>query len=275
MRPHAPALVLVTLIVSGQVGCARTSEERQLDSMRADIERIQQERDRTDLPALAPDAVRPEASAAAAPASAPMAVPATEVVRVGTNDEAVADDYADPDDTTPRPIIRVSGAGAGLRGRESRQGEAPADAPASDESPSMQLDPDAKRAYDAALSFVNAKQYGRGLESLTAFLVKWPDHPYADHAMYWRGECYFAQGDYARAAEEFQGVLSRFPEGAKAPDALLKLGVCNQKLGRFAQAKECFERLAQDYPQAEAVRHIPPIPTPAGAPSGPASEDHR
>ncbi len=241
--------------------------------MRVDIERIQQERDGTDLPALGPDAVRPEASAAGAPVPVPVALPAAGVVRVGTDDEAIPDDYADPNDTTPRPIIRVLGPGSGSRGRWGRQGDDVAGEAASDEATSMQPDPDAKRAYDAAVSLVNAKQYVRGLESLSAFLVKWPDDPNADGAMYWRGECYAAQGDYPRAAEQFQGVLSRFPQGAKAPDALLKLGVCNQKLGRLAQAKECFDRLAQDYPEAEAARHIPPIP--ASPASGTASEDHR
>jgi len=104
--------------------------------------------------------------------------------------------------------------------------------------------------------------------------VKWPDHPYADRATFWRGECYFAQGDYARAAEELTGLLARFPASPKAPDALLKLGISQQKLGRLADAKECFDRLAQSYPQAEAARHIPPITVPASSPSGPA-EDYR
>ena len=118
-------------------------------------------------------------------------------------------------------------------------------------------DPEAKRAYDAALALVNAHQFGPGLEALAAFLVKWPDHPYVDHAMYWRGECYFAQADYAHASEQFEGVLARFPAGMKAPDALLKLGMCHQKLGHAAQARACFDRLVQDYPQSDAARHAP------------------
>jgi tol-pal system protein YbgF len=105
--------------------------------------------------------------------------------------------------------------------------------------------------------------------------VKWPDHPYADNAMYWRGECYFAKGDYLHAAEQFEGVVTRFPAGNKAPDALLKLGITQQKLGNPLKAKEYFDRLAQTYPQSAAARHIPPVTIQAATPSGPASEDHR
>jgi tol-pal system protein YbgF len=127
----------------------------------------------------------------------------------------------------------------------------------------MVLDPEAKRAYDAALSLVNARQYGPALAALAAFLVKWPDHPYVDHAMYWRGECYFAQGDYTAALEQFDGVIARFPAGSKAPDALLKLGICHQKLGRAAQAKASFDRLLQEYPQSDAARRAPHSASPA------------
>ena len=72
--------------------------------------------------------------------------------------------------------------------------------------------------------------------------MKWPDHPYAENALFWRGECYFAKGDYLRASEQFEGVATRFPAGNKAPDALLQLGVCRQKLGDPTAAKEAFDR---------------------------------
>jgi tol-pal system protein YbgF len=121
---------------------------------------------------------------------------------------------------------------------------------------------------------VNAHQYDRALDALAAFLVRWPDHPYADNAMYWRGECYFAKGDYRRAADQFEGSVARFPAGAKAPDALLKLGMSEQKLGDPARAKESFDRLTQLFPQSEAARRIPPVTVPATT-RGPAPEDTR
>jgi tol-pal system protein YbgF len=119
------------------------------------------------------------------------------------------------------------------------------------------LDEDAKHAYDAALALVNAKRYPEALEALSGFLVHWPDHPNADNAMYWRGECYFAQGDYSNATNEFEGLVARFPLGNKAPDALLKLGLSAQKMGDPALARQRFDRLRREFPRSEAARRIP------------------
>jgi tol-pal system protein YbgF len=123
--------------------------------------------------------------------------------------------------------------------------------------PSSALNPEAGRAYDAALGLVNSHQYDRALDAFAAFLVRFPDHPNADNAMYWRGESYYAKGEYARAAEELEGAILRFPLGNKVPDCLLKLGICQQKLGSQEKARSYFDRLTHDFPRSEAARRIP------------------
>jgi tol-pal system protein YbgF len=194
--------------------------------------------------------------------------------------EDVPDDYADTEDTSPRPVIHVIGSprpGRGSWRADDQVQESGTDDGAGGAAPATQpqaLDPAAKRAYDAALSLVTARQYPQALDALAAFLVKWPDHPYADNAMYWRGEAYFARGEYARASEQFEGVLARFPGGNKVPDALLKLGLCAQKAGDPAKAKAYFDRLAQQYPQSEAARRIPSASQSTSQP-GPVPEDHK
>jgi tol-pal system protein YbgF len=190
---------------------------------------------------------------------------------------AAAEASEDTDESSPRPVIRVVGSGVGRRhggGRDDRIEEtlpdenpdAPRVGPPIQVSapPSSALDPNAKKAYDAALALVNGHDYDHALEAFAAFLVKWPDHPNADNAMYWRGECYFAKGELARAAEEFDGAIKRFPMGNKVPDCLLKLGICQQKLGNRAKAQTYFERLSRDYPRSEAARRIPTDRTAAG-----------
>jgi tol-pal system protein YbgF len=169
-------------------------------------------------------------------------------------------DSGDDGDSGPRPVIAASGSGG-------RHGKA------SNETSGSANDPEARRAYDAALAKVNKKDYPGALDAFTAFLVHWPDHPRADNAMYWRGECYYAQGDFGRAADELSGVLARFPDGNKAPDALLKLGMAEQKLGRTADAQESFSRLSREFPRAEATRKIPaaiPATAVTAAPATPA-----
>jgi tol-pal system protein YbgF len=195
----------------------------------------------------------------------------------GDGDGPPADEV---DETGPRPSIKLSGSGAG-RGRRGLQidGSAYEDEstgldtsdyttpPPATGRPSA-LDPNAKHAYDQAIALVNKKAYGEALEKFASFLVKYPDHPYAENALYWRGECYVAQGEYARAIEQFESVLARFPSGNKAADALLKLGLTEQKVGDADKAKAAFERLERDYPRSEAARKIPSGATPGAHTQG-------
>ncbi len=258
-------------------GCARSAEERQLDDMRAEIDRIQESRDREDQAAMAPevaDSNVPPMSPPGSPAHA--SLPADQdALTLGPNGAPVTDDYADTDDPTPRPALRVLGQARGNERGSWREDRVEQTGPDDGTASSGKLDPAAAPAYDAAMALVNAHQYEKALDAFAAFLVRWPEHPYANNAMYWRGECYFARGDYRRAAEQFDGVVARFPAGSKAPDALLKLGMSQQRLGDPAKAKESFDRLTQLYPQSDAARRIPPVTVPATTPRGPAPEDHR
>lgn len=175
---------------------------------------------------------------------------------------------ADPNDPGARPDIRVTGqAGSSVirsrsskvnaRGRVEDSDSSSLGGGRSDSARPSALDPEAKRAYEAALAQVQGKQFEKGLEGLTAFLVRWPDHPYAENAMYWRGEAYFAQGEYLRAAEQFEAVMARFGGGSKGPDALLKLGMCHDRLGAPQRAREYWDRLKADYPKSDAAKRIP------------------
>jgi tol-pal system protein YbgF len=288
MRPSTIALTLMgrrlagaALVLGALAGCARTAEERQLDDMRSEIDRIQESRDKADRSAMEPAAADSQVPSVSPspPAAPPASEPADQdALTLGPREAEITDDYADTEDPTPRPNIRVLGSPraserGGWRGEDRVEQTLPDDGTAS--SGAGKLDPAAPVAYDAAMSLVKARQYDKALDALASFLVRWPDHPYANNAMYWRGECYFARGDYRRASEQFEGVIARFPAGNKVPDALLKLGVSQQKLGDPVKAKASFDRLTELYPQSEAARHIPPVTIPATTPRGPASEDRR
>ncbi|HEX8793545.1 MAG TPA: tol-pal system protein YbgF [Polyangiaceae bacterium] len=275
MKPHLWLAVLPLLLP----GCARDAEERHLDEMSQEIDHLQVDRDEENAKVLAAEAADTHFATEAMPARRPApSEPPPPSWNVG--DEGQGDvESPDTEDPTPRPTIRVYGSSRSVRGGAGGDDTASTFVDDSGNTTSVPsgsggaLDPAAKPAYEAAIALVSARQYDRALDALAAFLVKYPDHPYADNAMYWRGECYFAKGDYLRAAEQFEGVVTRFPAGNKAPDALLKLGMSQQKLGNPLKAKEYFDRLAQAYPQSAAARHIPPVTVPAA--QGPASEDHR
>ena len=250
----SPLVTLLALpVLAAAAGCTRaeSAQDKQLAEMREQISRMQQDHDRFDqrLGAVEVAMADEKPPAANEPAKKAQPGPPPRVVQLGGEDDGANDD---PNDTsTARPKIEVAG-GGGAGGRV-RGGS---DASGAGMRPSA-LDPDAKRTYERGLSQVQGKQLDKGLDTLAAFLVKWPDHPYAENAMYWRGEAYYAKGDYAKAAEQFEAVLARFGGGAKAPDALLKLGMCQDKLGSPARAQEYWDRLKNEYPKSDAVRRIP------------------
>jgi len=266
--------------MAGVLGCGRpeSAADQKLSALQDEIHKVQSDHDRR-LAALEVDVSESKKAHATDPLpvgadeaaeGSGRATSSARVVRLRpeTTSGETAGAMGGTDDATPRPSIRVAGAGGAKRGRAEQIEQtipedpvAGAPPPRSAPRPSA-LDPEAKRAYDAALALVQSRQYDKGLEAFAGFLVRWPDHPHSDNALYWRGECYFAQGDYSRAAEQFDGTVSRFPTGNKAPDALLKLGICQKKLGLSAKAKVTFERLAREFPRSEAARRIPREETP-------------
>lgn len=116
------------------------------------------------------------------------------------------------------------------------------------------LDVAAVEAYDSALSLVRADRCHDALNAFASFLARWPEHPHADNAMYWRGECLLRLGETLRGVEEFDGLLRRYPTGNKAPDALYKLFVTWRRLGDEARSSAAAARLLQDFPGTDAAR---------------------
>jgi tol-pal system protein YbgF len=276
-------------------GCSRggSAAERQMAELREEVTRVEADRDKfeqrvnaLEIAASERPRTAPEPSITPQPTSRPGATPKLKVVHLspgapgspvsngphgedapGIGPAPAPPSNEDPEDNSPRPTIRVTGspsqAGAGSsrnarRGvREQVEQTMPDEGAAPSPAKPSAIDPEAKKSYDVALSQVNSRKYAEALESFAAFLVKWPDHPLADNAMYWRGECYFAQGEYSRAAEQFEGLVARFPVGNKAPDALLKLGICQQKLSNPQKGKFYFEKLSREFPKSDAARRIP------------------
>ncbi len=282
----SPSLFAIPLLF-GLAACARgeSAQDRQMTQLREGMDRVQNEHDRIDqrLNSLEVAMSEEHTGPVTPPRAAAAKTPDLRVVHLSpdgatelqaSSETAGSLNGVDPEDTTPRPSIRVTGGAGrpGRRGAPAARGEQRIEETLPDEIPNggavgpaiqtdaprpSALDLDAKRSYDAALALVNQKNFAAGLEAFAAFLVRWPDHPNANNAMYWRGECYFAQGEFARAAEHFEGLISRFPLGNKVPDALLKLGMSQQRLGNSEKAQAHFDRLLREYPRSEAARRIP------------------
>jgi tol-pal system protein YbgF len=230
----------------------------QMAEMNDTVGRLQVEQDKENRGFLNESMPRAGASKGN-PAGAKTAAPAPRAVQISDDVDDHAND--DPEDPAARPEIKLQGSAGGFRApssSSSKKNVRSSDESLSTDGPrSSALDPDAKKAYDAAIQLVNSKQYDKALDELTAFQNKWPNHPYAENATYWRGECLYATGQYLRAAEQFENVLNRYGGGKKGPDALLKLGFCHDRLGASDRAREYWDRLRRDFPHSDAVKKIP------------------
>jgi tol-pal system protein YbgF len=115
-------------------------------------------------------------------------------------------------------------------------------------------DDPAVREYQAALNHVAARRFDEALAGLGTFLRVHPSHPYADNAMFWRGEVLYMRRDYAAAERELAEMVRRFPRGNKVPDALLRLGFCRQRQGDLEGARTYFRRVRAEHPGTVAAR---------------------
>ena len=240
------------------VGCTHQDPaNRSVEKLRADLAKIEADRDRLDQRVGALEAAEQrrreelDAPARKAPSEPARGLP---VVRVGGEADAAALPSShgeapdlDTGSADRRPLVRGSGSHGSTERRGSKDGGDEATA----------FSPEAKRDYEAALALARGRQYDKALQAFTAFLVRFPDHSYAENAMYWRGECFYATGAFARAAEQFEGLIARFPYGNKAADALLKLGLSQEKSGAKEQAQKTFSELRDRYPKSDAARQIP------------------
>ncbi|MBC7174261.1 MAG: tol-pal system protein YbgF [Polyangiaceae bacterium] len=130
-------------------------------------------------------------------------------------------------------------------------GSAPATAPAPRSNPS---DAHAVARYRAALEHVRARRLDQATIALTGFIQELPNHPYADNALYWRGEVLYALRRYPEALRDFERVVREHPRGNKVPDALLKIGLCHRQMGDAVRARAYFRRLRDEHPDSVAAR---------------------
>lgn len=243
MRCCALALAVV-LAMPGLVSCggARDATEKELSELRSELTKMRSEQARTQerLDALEIASGGLRSGGAAASDGAPSKPidpdrPDLEVVRL-----APEADPDDPDADTPRPVVRAVGSGGTIVDRGAK-GKSTGGA---------------QDDLDKALELYKAKSWDKALEMLAAFLVKNPDHPSADVATFYRGECYLAKGEARRALEQFEAVTANYPQGSRAPDAMLRAAQAYVKLGDKASADQTKKKLLATYPASDAAKKL-------------------
>jgi len=234
----------VLLAAPGLVSCggARDATEKELAELRSELTKLRSDQaraqERLDALEIASGGLRSGGGAASDGPSTGKPIdpdrPALEVVRLAPDV-----DPDDPDADTPRPVVRAVGSGGSIvdRGARGKSGGAQDD-------------------LDKALDLYKAKSWDKALEMLSGFLVKNPDHPSADVATFYRGECFLAKGEARRALEQFEAVTANYPQGSRSPDAMLRAAQAHVKLGDRASADQMKKKLLSTYPGSDAAKKL-------------------
>jgi len=108
---------------------------------------------------------------------------------------------------------------------------------------------DCQKAYDEAFILVRQGEYEKAINDYKKFLGECDNHPSAENARYWLGECYYSLGKFLDAIDQFQALLERYKGSVNSGRALYKLGRCHQELGHKDEAKKVYQQVIDQFPQ--------------------------
>lgn len=162
----------------------------------------------------------------------------------------------------PRPVLKLYGSSDEGRVAGTRVGPDPAAV-----TEKLPLAPVPKRKVAVALASTDSAMtdyaralrdyrnanYAAAITTLTAFIKQRAQHPYADNALYWLGECYYDTKDYRSAIKRFKQVVDQYPQGNKAQDALLKLAYSFIKVGETKNARSVLAQVIETYPASRVA----------------------
>ena len=115
------------------------------------------------------------------------------------------------------------------------------------------VEPDERRAHDAAMAPLRNGDFDKAAAALGAFLQRYPNSGYADAARFWLGNALYGQKNYKDAVSVFRAVVTAAPDHPRAAEALLALANCQVEMKDVKSARKTFEELIKAYPKSEAA----------------------
>ncbi|HEY8367882.1 MAG TPA: tol-pal system protein YbgF [Thermodesulfobacteriota bacterium] len=122
-----------------------------------------------------------------------------------------------------------------------------APSPASARTPAAQP---AEALYQEGFELFKKREYAKAREKFQQFLKANPNSDFAEGAMYFIAETYFAERDYENAILRYEELLVRFPKGRRVPAALLQQGFAFKELGAPKDARMAFQKILEAYPNS-------------------------
>ncbi len=107
----------------------------------------------------------------------------------------------------------------------------------------------AQALYNQAMVALDQGLDGAAVEYLTQYIVRYPENPRIEEALFQRGTIYHLyQSRYLDAVNDFRELLQRFPQGNRAMEARLGIAeILEKKLGDCRLAIVQYQHLISDY----------------------------
>jgi tol-pal system protein YbgF len=108
--------------------------------------------------------------------------------------------------------------------------------------------------YQAAYADYTKGNYPLAVMGFEEFMKQNPSHALAGNALYWIGECHYAQRAFDRAIESFERVQKEYPQNDKVPAALLKQGYAYIETYQMAKGVVALQGLIEKYPHSPEAK---------------------
>ncbi len=108
----------------------------------------------------------------------------------------------------------------------------------------------AEALYQEGFELFKKREYAKAREKFQQFLKANPSSDFAEGAMYFVAETYFAERDYENAILRYEELLVRYPKGRRVPAALLQQGFAFKELGAPKDARVAFQKILDTFPNS-------------------------
>ncbi|MCW7538311.1 tol-pal system protein YbgF [Aquabacterium sp. A7-Y] len=117
----------------------------------------------------------------------------------------------------------------------------------------IQVRPDEKRDYEAALELFRKGDFPAAADAFAAFQRRYPGSGYNEAVLYWMGNALYGKRDYREAMTAFRSLVTASPQHLRAPEALLSIAMCQIELKDRTGARRTLDELIKAHPQSEAA----------------------
>ena len=115
------------------------------------------------------------------------------------------------------------------------------------------VEPDEKRAHDAAMTQLRSGDFDKAAAALAGFLQRYAGSGYTDSVRFWLGNAYYGQKNYKDAITVFRTMVTNAPAHPRAPEAMLAVANCQVEMKDNKAARKTLDELGKAYPASEAA----------------------